>query len=133
MQVTLIGRQELYKIVLPKNPIGNYWLSDKIGEKERKLINIEGKGKYWRIKSDDNVKVINSKSINITNDSISIKPGVDIYSDSLILQEHSMYAISIGNMGDIYILYCSPVYESESLHLNINRATEFYIGRNEKN
>ena len=133
MQVTLIGRQELYKIVLPKNPIGNYWLSDKIGEKERKLINIEGKGKYWRIKSDDNVKVINSKSINITNDSISIKPGVDIYSDSLILQEHSMYAISIGNMGDIYILYCSPAYESETLHLNINRATEFYIGRNEKN
>lgn len=133
MKVTLIGRQELHKIVLPKDPIGNYWLSEKLGEKEKKLVNIEGRGKYWQIKSDDNVKVINSKSINITNDSINIKQDVETYSDSLILQEHSMHAISIGNLGEVYILYCSPVYEDESLHLSINRATELYIGRNEKN
>ena len=62
MQVTLIGKKALYKVVLPKIPIGDYWLRDTTTEKERKLINIIGNDGCWKIKTSSNVKSINYRA-----------------------------------------------------------------------
>ncbi len=132
MQVTLIGRKNLCKVILPKVPIGNYWLTDKAKEKERKLINIEGKDGFWQVKTDGNVKVINPQAIEIKNDKISLIKSQNVYSKSLILKEYCMYAISLGNLDDIYILYCSPVCENNYIHLDIINNSEFYIGKSQK-
>ena len=132
MQVTLIGKNFLYKVVLPKVPIGNYWLTDKTKEKERKLINIEGKDGNWRIKTDGQVNVVNPQALNITNNKITVKKDTKVYSDLITLKEHCMYAISFGNLNDIYILYCSPVYDTSVTNLKIVNNKEFYIGKSDK-
>lgn len=129
MQVTLIGKKSLYKVVLPKVPIGNYWITDNSKEKKRRLVNIEGKDGKWQIKTDGNVNVINPRALNIEGDRISINNNAYLFSDSLILKEYSMYAISFGNLSDIYFLYCSPVFEDNIKQLKINTNSEFYIGR----
>ena len=129
MQVTLIGKKSLYKVVLPKIPIGNYWITDNSKEKEKKLVNIEGINGNWRINTDGNVNVINPRALNIDGDKISVNNNTIFYSDSLILKENSMYAISFGNLNDIYFLCCSPVFENNITHLRINTNNEFYIGR----
>ena len=50
MQAILISKNEINKINLPKNPVGNYWISSKeMDNKEKKLINIEGNGKEWQV------------------------------------------------------------------------------------
>ena len=47
MLVRLIGKNFMCKLVLPRTPEGNYWISDKSGKTERKLVNIEGKEGKW--------------------------------------------------------------------------------------
>ena len=127
MRVTLIGKKFLYKVDLPRIPIGNYWLTDKTTEKERKLINIEGKDGNWKIITNGIVNVINPKALDITGDKIRLRQDINIvYSESLILKEHCMYAIKFGKTNDIYILYCSPIYDKNFEHLSVKK--DFYIG-----
>lgn len=130
MQVTLIGKKSLYKVVLPKVPIGDYWIKDTTTEKERKLVNITGNDGYWQIKTSGNVSVINPKALNIEENEISLKKNFDAYSESLVLKEHLMYAIKFANSSDIYILYCSPVYDNNIVHLGVNG--EFFIGKSSR-
>ncbi len=131
MRVTLIGKKTLYKVDLPETPIGNYWLKDNTAGKERKLINIEGKDGCWKIITNGIVNVINPKALDVADDKIYLKQGINaIYSDSLILKEYCMYAIRFGKTNDIYILYCSPVYDSNIEHLGVNK--DFYIGNSER-
>ena len=131
MRVTLIGKKSLYKVDLPRIPIGNYWLTDKTTEKERKLINIEGKDGNWKIITNGIVNVINPKALDITGDKIRLRQDINIvYSESLILKEHCMYAIKFGKTNDIYILYCSPIYDKNFEHLSVKK--DFYIGKNQK-
>lgn len=132
MQVTLIGKKFLYKVVLPKVPIGNYWLTDKTKEKERKLVNIEGQGSAWIIKTDGQVNVINPKAVEVTSNKIGIKKTEKPYNDFIVLQEHCMYAINFGNTDEVYILYCSPVYDTSTTQFKIINNKEIYIGRNDK-
>ncbi len=131
MRVTLIGKKFLYTVNLPKIPIGNYWLTDKTTEKERKLLNIEGKDGCWKIITNGNVNVINPKALDINEDKLRLRRDMDTYSESLILKEHCMYAIKFGQLNDIYILYCSPVYEKNIERLSSIRQ-EFYIGKSSK-
>ena len=60
MIVTLIGKNVLYKTKLPKVAMGNYWISD---ENDKKLINIEGDGRSWKVVGNNNVKIIKPKAI----------------------------------------------------------------------
>ena len=124
MLVTLMGKKSLYKVTLPKVPIGNYWLTDNSTQRERKLINIEGKNGCWQIKTDRNVKVINPKDIAININNISLKKAQYSYNEGLVLKEHCMYAIRFGNLNDIYILYCSPAVENDIIHLKMNNNNE---------
>ena len=58
MEVMLIGKNKVHKIILPQVFIGDYWITDNNGEFEKKLVNIKGNGEYWKINSDKEVEII---------------------------------------------------------------------------
>lgn len=133
MLVTLIGKDKIHKIALPKNVIGNYWIKEIEDEKERKLVNIEGKDGYWQIVTNNNVYTINPRALIIENDQIRFDKGSETIADKIILKEYNMYAICIGNVDNFYIVYCSPVYEDDFSHFDIRNTNEIFIGNSNRN
>jgi len=119
LQVTLIGKKELYRINLPNMPIGNYWLSDKKGKEEKKLISIEGIDGKWQILSNNHVRIINPKALQINQNNVTIAENIEYILDKIILKENNMYAVRLGNSREVYILYCAPVCEKKFYHLDI--------------
>lgn len=128
MLVTLIGKNSIYKINLPQTTIGNYWISDKSEEIERKLVNIEGTNGNWQITSNNAMKIISSKSINISEDSIKIQQNDEKIISKIMLKEYSIHFLYLENSKDLFILYCSPLYENDFLHLDIKNTKEILIG-----
>ena len=61
MIVSLIGRDKKYKIELPQEIEGSYWIVNE--ENGKKLVNIEGNIKNWQINSNRYVKIINPNSV----------------------------------------------------------------------
>lgn len=133
MLVTLIGKNLIYKIALPQTPIGNYWITDKNREDEKKLINIEGKNGKWQITSNNYAKIINPSAIRINKSEIIVEKSKEKIIDKVILSEYSMYAICLDNSDDIFILYCAPVYGEKYLHVDIENKSEFLIGKSSNN
>ena len=133
MLVTLIGKKSIYNIKLPQTPIGNYWISDKSEEVERKLVNIEGRDGNWQIITNNKVKAINPKALSIENDKINISPETEIAAERIILKENNMYGVCIGGLNNFYIVYCSPIYENDLINLTVKNTREIFIGRSEKN
>ena len=132
MLVTLIGKQTIYKLVLPKIALGSYWISNKNGEKEKKLVNVFAKNGTWQIVSNKNMEIIDLKSINITKNAIKIpKPTSDVKS-KVILEEYCMCGIYLKNTNSFFILYCSPVFDDSFLHLDI-KTKEILIGSGNEN
>ena len=125
MILTLIGKNVLYKIKLPKIKMGNYWISDKNG---KKLINIEGNGENWTISSNNNVKVIKPKSLTDYNVSKIAQNSENIIKE-IKLNEYSMNYVYIKDYSnDVFVLYCSPIYEENFTHFNIKNQQEILIG-----
>ena len=87
MLLTLIGKNTMDKLMLPKIAIGNYWLSDR----EKKLINIEGRDGNWRLIINNSIDVIDLKTVQIENN--ILKAGSKITSQDVILLEDEMYGI----------------------------------------
>ena len=136
MLVTLIGKKNIHKIILPSNPIGNYWITDKTSGVEKKLVNIEGKEGNWQIITNKNVKAINPKALEIKKNGIRITSNDEIATDRVILKENYMYGIFIDSIDNFYIVYCSPVYENYAYHMDIkgpNGMTEIFVGKSNKN
>ena len=109
MLVRLIGKNFMCKLVLPRTPEGNYWISDKSGKTERKLVNIEGKEGKWQITSDEFVKIINPKAVYIGEDITKVCERKDKIIDKIVLREDALYGICFENSNDMFLLYCSPV------------------------
>ena len=133
MLVTLIGKNSIHTIKLPQTPLGNYWISDKSGETEKKLINIEGKDENWQIVTNNKVKAINPKALNIENDIVKISPETEITTQRIILKENNMYGVCIGGFDNFYIIYCSPIFENDLIKLTVKNTQEIFIGKGEKN
>ena len=128
MQVTLIRKKSLNKIILPHTPIGNYWLCDEIGENNEKLINIEGKNEFWQLSSNNYVKILNPKAMSLNEGNISIAKGENIL-NKVELKENTTYFVLIGK-NEIGIVYCSPAYETNFSRFEIKNTGELHIGRN---
>ena len=130
MLVTLIGKNNIIKLTLPKFPEGSYWINDVTG---KKLINIQGKSNQWQIISSDFAKIINSQYIKFSDNVLKVIPSKYTTIKNIILKEYSMHFISIGNNNEIYVLYCSPVCENEILHFDIKNFSEISIGKSASN
>ena len=133
MLVTLIGKKAIHKIVLPQTTIGNYWISDKTGKTEKKLVSIEGVGSNWKITSNNNFKIIDLKTVTINGDSIRPINEKEKIEKEIFLKEHTMYGIFLTNTKEFYILYCMPAYEDNMVHVNIKHTQEIHIGRGTQN
>lgn len=72
MLVTLIGKNSMNKLVLPREVAGNYWLYDKNYDQSKRLINIESVGNNWQIKTTSRCRIINNKNIVINDNSIKV-------------------------------------------------------------
>lgn len=130
MLVTLIGRNSMNKIILPSTVEGSYWITDKSGQK---LVNIEGKMGYWQIVSNDSAKIVNSQYINFQNDNMDISDIEKAVIKKIILKEYSMHCICLKNSEQVFILYCSPVYEKDIFHIDLKKSSEISIGRGDNN
>ena len=128
MIATLIGKNSIHKITLPKNAIGNYCISDFDGEIENKLLNIEGKNGEWIINSSENVKILNPQYIDNSMAELRLKTNNIKPVEYAILKEYNMYYLTIGVNNDIYILYISPSYDKTLEKYGINGENEIYIG-----
>lgn len=129
MLITLIGKNSINKLILPREVIGNYWLYDKNYEQPRRLINIESVNNTWQIRTNNRCRIINNKNIVLEENSIKfIRDGKEIL-DRIILKDYSFYYVTIGNSPEIYILYCSPVYVDNYSHLHIENTSTIFIGR----
>ena len=122
MLLTLIGKGTMNKLLLPKIAIGNYWLSDK----EKKLINIEGRDGNWRLIINSFIDVIDLKTVQIENN--ILKTGSKITSKEVILKEDEMYGIYFKETEKLFVLYSSPSYESNFKHYDIKKTSEVSIG-----
>lgn len=129
MVVTLIGKNVLYKTKLPEVAIGNYWLTD---INDKKLMSIEGNGENWAVFSNNNVKIVNPKSLKSSNIAKIVQSKENIINDA-ILQVYSMYYIYLKDyVNEIFVLYCAPDFEESFIHLNIKSSQEILIGSGEK-
>ena len=133
MEVMLIGKNKVHKIILPQVFIGDYWITDNNGEFEKKLVNIKGNGEYWKINSDKEVEIINPENIEFISNRIRVIDTKNTVLEEVILSDYSIYGITIGANKDFYLLCCNPVYEKNFLRLKIKHLTEITIGYSEKN
>ena len=130
MLLTLIGKESINKLILPREIIGNYWLCDKNGE--NKLINVQNVNNSWQIQSTYKYKIINNKNIIIHDNKIGIYENGKEVLESVELKEYSFYYIKFENNKNIYVLYCSPVYEDDFVHLHIKSMSSISIGKDQK-
>ena len=133
MRVTLIGRKFKSEIILPKVPIGNYWLTSTVNGKEKKLVNIEGLAKAWEIKTSSYLKIIDTKTLdfNKDNNKINISSSAPVkFINKVSLEENHIYTVCLGRSREIYVLYCSPVYDDSFKEYNISGARDITIGSN---
>ena len=128
MLVTLIGKKSIHKLTLPNYVVGNYWISERNEDSQNNLINIEGVEGRWQVQSDNLVKIIDPKYVDIQNERIGIINSNKKTLEKITLTEYSTYCIEIGKTQDIYILYCSPVYEKSYKGYNIRQLKNITIG-----
>lgn len=130
MLVTLVGKNSIYKIVLPQLTVGNYWITN---DKGKKLVNIEGKDGNWQITSNNNFQILNPVCLNINDKIIRYKDNNKTVINRITLEDYKSFYMSIGKQEELFILYCSPVYDHNYIHLNIAHPTKITIGRNIEN
>ena len=136
MRVALIGKNKFLKVALPEIPEGSYWISDKknADDIEKKLINIEAKNGKWQIVTNRLVKLINPNAISISNDNVIVKRQEELIIDKIELEEYRTYAIAIGDIQNIFFIYCYPLIEDNFIHISIDKnIKEILIGKSEKN
>ena len=136
MQIALIGKNTLYKLSLPKNVEGNYWLTDHKEKNEKKLINVEGKDGKWHLVTNNQTNVIDLKFIDIDDKSHGIKVyknSNDEIEKTIILEEYKMYGISFKDSKELFLLCCLPTFEKDLIQLRIKRREPFLIGSDGKN
>lgn len=130
MLVALIGKNRMYKIVLPQIAIGNYWLTDGT-EKERKLINIEGTNGKWHVTSNNSVKIIDKTAIKKIGNNISVDYNKKL--ERVILNEYDKYIIQFGSSEELFVLCCFPVCDNNLFHLELKNKNQISIGSSGNN
>ncbi len=118
MLVTMFSKKSINKTILPRIVVGNYWIND---DNNRKLINIEGENGEWYINNKNVIikKIIDTHMLELKDNYIK-------------LNEYDTYMIITKN-NETYILNCSPVYESNFIHLKIMSSKSFTIGNDDSN
>ena len=132
MVVTLIGRKALYKLNLPQIAIGDYWLSDRNLNNEKKLINIEGINGNWQVSSNEYAIIVDPGCIQNSGEKLYVDNNPKVV-EKVILKEYSMYYVVLAGSNDVWVLYTAPTYEQNIIRLNMKNNTEISIGSKQGN
>lgn len=128
MLVSLIGKEKIYKLILPSNVRGSYWITDRDGNEEIKLVNIEAVDGKWHIKSNS-YAFVNTRNI-LDYDVKKVKSIPQKILDDVILEEYGLHIISVTGKSDEYLLFSSPVFEKDYFCMDIQEQS-FTIGKGE--
>lgn len=128
MLITLVGNNTMYKMTLPDNAEGDYWITDKSGKEELKLVNIKSYKGNWIIVSNKYSKILNERCIKVQEEGIQIVASNNTVVKGACLNIHSKYYISVRNSDDIYALFCSPSYEKNVTSYKFQNSNEIVIG-----
>ena len=128
MLVTLIGKNTLYKLKLPNEHDGNYWIKN---DNETKLVNIFGRKDEWQICSNEQVKILAPKSITSFNIS-KIKDDPKNIINKVVLREGGIYYLALdADPNILFILLCESIYERNFIHLQVTDFKNITIGRSQ--
>lgn len=131
MLVTLIGKNKMHRMILPKIAIGNYWLTDG-AEKENKLINIEGINGKWCVTSTTNIQIIDCSTTKMTTNKFT-----EEYNRKILyraeLNEYNKYIVKFTNSEELFVLYCFPVCDNNLFHLELKGKNNITIGSSKNN
>ena len=130
MQVVLIGKDKLSKLSLPTNIKGSYWLVDSVTKE--KILNIYAYNEKWQIESNEHIKIINPKYVNITEEGV-VADEVDGAVQYAILKECNMFAIVFDNSDEVFVLYCLPNTDKHFTHFDITKLPTLSIGADNQN
>ena len=127
MLITLIGKNSLNKLTLPDDKVGNFILYDK--DTGNRLINVESYNNNWEIRTNYHCKMLNNKNVTIHEDAITINRNGKEVLEKIALHNNNFYFAIIDE--ELYVLYCSPIYEENYIHLRMKSTTQIYIGNDE--
>lgn len=133
MLVSLIGKNNILSTVLPQTPEGVYWIKDNKEKNEKKLICIEGKLNKWYLSSSRSAKIIGSQAVTLDDNKMVLIPNNDAVISKIALKNNDSHYITFENSDDVYVLYCSDVYDKTYIRLDIKEHTDLFIGRNAEN
>lgn len=131
MLAVLIGKNNIHKINLPKIAMGDYWITDKTKQNEKKLLNIEGNNGVWSIVSDERVKIYDPSMVEIAKDGFVFNNS--FIQQKVLLNEYSTYIIKLEVEKDPYLLYCYPAYKENYYQLEVINTNTLLIGKDMDN
>ena len=129
--VTLMGKNSINKMTLPRNIMGNYWLCNKSNALERKVINIEAKNGSWQASSNSYASIVDLGDIDLSNyrNYLSSPRGEIKVLSKVNLKENSMYGVYLGIEKELFILYCSPILKKNVFNIKVENISQILIGK----
>lgn len=131
MRIELIGKNNIYKVDLPKNIEGSYAIIEKDRGKEKKIVSIKARNGNWSISSNDKIKIIDSHSIKYNNNGFKINFDKSSIIKSANLQENNIYVLNIGKKDNIFVLFCYSLSNNHFRHVKFD-GTEIQVGSSDK-
>ena len=125
MLIRLLSNKRMYKLTLPDEVHGDYWISDESVDPSRKLINVRGINNQWIISSNYNVQI----GMYETGESGKLE-----YTalNNAALKEYSLYFLKYNN-NETYYLISEPINSGNLYHYKLKGIESFTIGRSQKN
>ena len=134
MLVTLISKNFISRLTLPKIKMGNYWLYDK--DYDSNMLKITNDSDKWILQSTSQYQIVNPKNIINTTNSFDIYRDGNEFLNSIELKDYNFYYVTKINSTNMYLIYCSPLYE-KYFHLKIKTTNNFFyeinIGKDKSN
>ena len=106
MLVTLIGKNSINKIVLPKVIEGSHIVYDKTQLPYKQIVSIQAIDGQWEIIDNRQYCVVSRNHIAFHTESIEIFE--DKKNEKSILKNYATYCIHKKETDEVYFLYCSP-------------------------
>ena len=120
MIVTLINKDRIHSIALPEKVRGQYWIYDSNENSSKKLIGIEGMNGEWILKSNKDVKAIDSSGSPIRN---------------TVLSPLSIYHLAVKEQNHKMIVFTEPSTDDRQTFTKflVDKDMDISIGRTQKN
>ena len=118
MKVLIIKNNQIINYDLPSKIFGNYWIKDTdLNGHERNLINVEEFNGKWKIKSNNDCKIVYNNT----------------YQEAVYLALYSYCELEVKGEVEHFILYCCPVYEKSYNIYAIKGTRVLLVGNDSSN